>query len=85
LAVDRNSLGESEYFLLMASPEAARSPWAQREVSWWLEHRSADTMLILVTDGELTWNPTAQDFNWARPRPCRRCCVAGSAEGSMGG
>jgi len=33
------ALADSEYFLLMASPEAAASPWVQREVDWWLANR----------------------------------------------
>jgi WD40 repeat protein len=61
-------LAETRWFLLMASPEAARSKWVAREVLWWLEHRNADHLLILVTDGELVWDDTAArpDFDWTR-------------------
>jgi hypothetical protein len=60
------ALSESEYFLLLASPQAARSPWVHREIAWWLEHRSIDTLLILVTGGELLWDSATQDFDWER-------------------
>jgi len=30
------ALSESEYFLLLASPQAAQSQWVQQEVDWWL-------------------------------------------------
>jgi WD40 repeat protein/Flp pilus assembly protein TadD len=58
------ALSESEYFLLMASPEAAGSVWVQREVEWWLAHRSIDKFLILLTEGELLWDDVGGDFNW---------------------
>src|SRR5687767_2280143 len=34
------ALGQSEYFLLLASPQAAASEWVTRELTWWLEHRT---------------------------------------------
>ena len=51
------ALAQSDYFLLMASPESARSPWVNREVQWWLDHRSVDRLLIVVTGGELVGEP----------------------------
>jgi WD40 repeat protein len=60
------ALGESEFFLLLASPEAARSPWVGREVEWWLAHRSAAKLLIVLTGGELAWDTVARDFDSAR-------------------
>jgi len=59
-----SSLKESEYFLLLASPESAQSPWVEREVLWWLENRSTDTMFILLTDGQLVWDKQSKDFDW---------------------
>ena len=58
------ALGESEYFLLLASPAAAQSTWAERELDWWLEHRSVDTIIILITDGEVAWSDSKHDFDW---------------------
>jgi len=60
------ALAVSEYFLLMASPEAAASPWVQKEVDWWLANRSASNILILLTEGEIGWNSSASDFDWTR-------------------
>jgi hypothetical protein len=56
------ALGESRYLILLASPEAASSHWVGKEIAWWLEHKSADTLLIAVTDGTLTWDNTINDF-----------------------
>jgi tetratricopeptide (TPR) repeat protein len=63
------ALSESRYLVLMASPEAARSQWVGKEVAYWLEHKSIDTLLIAVTDGELSWPPGASDFTWSDATP----------------
>jgi WD40 repeat protein len=60
------ALSQSEFFLLLASPGSARSRWVEREVVWWLEHHSIEKMLIILTDGELVWDETANDFDWER-------------------
>lgn len=60
------ALIQSEWFLFMASPLAARSAWVQKELQWWLEHRTSDKMLMLLTDGELSWDGGARDFDWHR-------------------
>lgn len=61
--IERN-LARSQFFVLMASEQAAASPWVCKEVGWWLANRSADTLLIVVTDGEIAWSSAANDFNW---------------------
>jgi hypothetical protein len=63
------ALGESRYFLLLASPEAAASKWVNREVGHWLEHNSVDTLLIGVTAGALAWDETIGDFGWPAATP----------------
>lgn len=60
------ALAESEYFLLLASPQAAQSQWVQQEVDWWLQHRSANTLFIVVTDGDVFWDRSAGDFDWTK-------------------
>ena len=62
------ALAQSRYLLLLASPEAAASPWVDKEVEYWLTHKNPDTLLIGVTDGELSWNEKKGDFNW-KPKP----------------
>lgn len=59
----QRALSESEYFLLLASPQAAQSQWVQQEVDWWLEHRSTNTLFIVLTEGELIWNHATGDFD----------------------
>jgi hypothetical protein len=73
------ALSESEYFLLMASSEAAASPWVQKDVDWWLTNRSVSNILVLLTDGEIEWNSGTNDFDWSRTTalpPILRCRMA---------
>src|SRR5882757_2366905 len=56
------ALGQSRFLILLASPEAAASPWDGKELSYWLDHKSADTLLIALTDGELAWDNEIGDF-----------------------
>jgi WD40 repeat protein len=59
------ALGQSEFFIHLASPTAAQSPWVQKEVDWWLTNRSRQTFLIVLTDGVLHWDNVAQDLDWS--------------------
>jgi hypothetical protein len=59
------ALSDSDYFILMASPEAAKSKWVKKEIDFWLENRSADKILIILTSGDhLKWDEETKDFNW---------------------
>jgi len=58
------ALMDSEYFLLLASPDAAASKWVQLELGWWLDHRPPDRLLIALTRGDICWDDAAQDFDW---------------------
>ncbi len=60
------ALSHSSYFLLLASPAAARSLWVRREVEWWRQNKALDHFLIAITDGELAWDPKTSDFDWTR-------------------
>ncbi len=57
------ALFDSEYLILLASPRAAASPWVQQEVEWWLRHKSADRLLLVLTEGELAWDPAGKEFD----------------------
>ncbi|MFD8098384.1 toll/interleukin-1 receptor domain-containing protein [Nocardia fluminea] len=60
-----NALERARYFLLLASPESAKSKWVGREIRYWQENKTADTFLIAVTDGIVAWDETRGDFDWA--------------------
>ena len=71
------ALSQSRFLLLMASPASAASRWVGREVAWWMEHRSLQTMLVLVTDGELVWDEDGADFDWIRTTCVPRDALGG--------
>jgi WD40 repeat protein len=58
----QKALDSSDFFVLLASPEAARSHWVNREVEHWVATKSADRILPVVTDGEWRWDPALGDF-----------------------
>src|SRR5262245_20119162 len=63
------ALDRSRFLVLLASPEAAASPWVNKEISFWLDRKNADTLLIALTDGELAWDNAVGDFVWRERMP----------------
>lgn len=61
-----DALDGSEYFLLLASPEAADSVWVQREIEHWVDTKPTEKMLPVLTSGDWVWDEAANDFDWAR-------------------
>ena len=61
----QEALIESEYFLLLGSPEAAASKWVAREVQYWLSNRDPSRLLLILTSGELHWDSSNDDFDWS--------------------
>ena len=59
-----NALSQSKHFLLCASPEAAASHWVRDEIEWWLRNRDSRRMFILLTAGDILWDPKIDDFDW---------------------
>jgi WD40 repeat protein len=57
------AMEQSEFFVLLASPAAAKSPWVDREVAWWRSHKPRDRLLIALTDGDLRWDHDVGAFD----------------------
>jgi MTH538 TIR-like domain (DUF1863) len=57
------ALDESEWFILLASPEAAASEWVNKEIEHWLATKTADHILSVVTDGTWSWDANAREFS----------------------
>jgi WD40 repeat protein len=62
----QTALGNSEFFILLASPEAARSDWVAREARYWVGDKPLKNFLIALTNGELVWDHAAGDFDWSK-------------------
>lgn len=50
------SLGEAEYFILLASPASGGSRWVKKEIEWWLKNRGKQKLLIILTSGTILWD-----------------------------
>lgn len=60
------ALDGASHFLLLASPAAAQSKWVNAEATYWLAHKGAERILIVLTEGEIHWDEAASDFDWKR-------------------
>jgi cell division protein FtsL len=58
------ALSQSEYFILLASPEATTSEWVKKEVDTWCRKKPVRNILIVLTEGEIVWNTKFNDFDW---------------------
>jgi WD40 repeat protein len=58
------ALDDSSYFILLASPDASRSEWVNREVARWIGLGRNDRILPVLTDGGWEWDPNIDDFDW---------------------
>ena len=56
------ALAQSEYLIYMASPTSAASTWVQKEIEYWLENKSIDKLLIVLTEGEIIWDDSLKSF-----------------------
>lgn len=56
-------LARSDWLVVLASPEARASVWVDREIAWWLEHKSVHTILLVVTAGQLVWDEERGDWD----------------------
>jgi WD40 repeat protein len=66
------ALTDAEFFVLLASPEAARSRWVEREVGHWRKEAPEGRPLLVLTAGELVWDEAQGDFDWAKDPPLPR-------------
>jgi WD40 repeat protein len=58
------ALEASRHLLLLASPEAATSPWVCDEVELWLRRPDGEqTLMIAAARGRLEWDGAAEDYS----------------------
>jgi WD40 repeat protein len=67
----QTALDEAEWFVLLASPDAVRSEWVNRELAYWLERKPVDRILPVVTDG--TWGWAAGELAGTAVLPALKC------------
>ena len=62
-----DGLSSSQWFILLASADAAESEWVNREVQWWIANRSPGRLLVVGTSPGLAWDEQKRD--WANDAP----------------
>ncbi|HWM34530.1 MAG TPA: toll/interleukin-1 receptor domain-containing protein [Pseudolysinimonas sp.] len=73
-------LTEAEWFILICSPKAAESQYVTTEITWWLQHKSADRILLVLDEGTMLWDAKAGDFDWKRSSAVNRALSKAFAE-----
>lgn len=61
-----DALDRSDHFVLLASPDAAKSQWVDREIERWKATKPIQDLLLVLTDGELHWDSRRGDFDLDR-------------------
>jgi WD40 repeat protein len=61
-----HGLGSAEWFILLASPQSAQSPWVEKEVDFWCRNKRPERLLIVQTDGDIAWDHDKNDFDWTK-------------------
>ncbi len=66
-AMIRNALNQSEYFIYLASPEAAASAWVQDELNYWCDDKDrCQRLIIVLTDGKIVADARTKRLDWDR-------------------
>lgn len=55
-------LTSARNLIVLLSPRAAASPYVDREVQWWLDHKGQGSILLVLDEGQLTWDPAQDGF-----------------------
>src|SRR4029077_2399861 len=58
----REALDQALFFILLASPEAAASPWVEKEVEYWIGKNGPSHVLVVLTGGSLKWDHSSASF-----------------------
>ncbi|MEZ6032010.1 MAG: TIR domain-containing protein [Planctomycetaceae bacterium] len=75
------SLDNSEYLILLASTDSAKSEWVPKEVCYWVTGGKSDDpkgfqsnqvikdrvdrLMIVLTEGQIEWSHAEEDFDWS--------------------
>src|SRR5271165_913576 len=57
------ALDASRWFVLLASPQAARSRGVEEKITYWFPSKGTDHLLVVVTDGTWIWDNDRNDLS----------------------
>src|ERR1700739_2514276 len=58
-----DALDRSRFFIVTLSPLAAQSQWVNQEISYWLQHRGREQLMLVLVDGQLQWDQRTARFD----------------------
>lgn len=56
------AIDDAEYFIYLASPKAAESHWVQQEISYWINNKPLEKLLVVLTEGDIPWDYKNNSF-----------------------
>nr|VFJ59681.1 MAG: TIR domain-containing protein [Candidatus Kentron sp. FW] len=60
------ALQDSEYLLLLASPESAKSPWVQDELKLWCRDlKRQEQLIVILLDGDIAVDDKSKQIDWS--------------------
>jgi WD40 repeat protein len=59
----QDALDASDWLILLASPESARSHWVGEEIRHWVRGKGTDRILVVVTGGTWIWDAERHDLS----------------------
>lgn len=74
------ALTEADWFILICSPKAAASEYVTNELTWWLQHKTADRILLVLDEGTMVWDAKAGDFDWKKSTAVNHALAKAFAE-----
>src|SRR5271166_5406420 len=57
------AMDSARFMIVVLSPQSAASYWVNKEVSYWLEHRDPEYLMLVLAEGHLTWDQANARFN----------------------
>jgi WD40 repeat protein len=57
------ALDNSGFMIVVLSPQSAASHWVNEEVSYWLQHRGHEQLMLVLAEGHLGWDATNKRFD----------------------
>ena len=74
------ALESSASFILLASPEAKRSVWVNRELADWVSRNGTRDLFLVLADGDIVWDRAAGRFDPVRSTALPDALVSAYAE-----
>jgi streptogramin lyase len=58
-----DALDRTRYMIVVLSPQSAASHWVNEEISYWLQHRGQEQLMLVLAEGHLRWDATGERFD----------------------